>query len=185
MNIIVAATKNMGIGLENKLPWHLKNELKYFKRKTVGNCNNLIVMGKNTWLSLPTKPLPLRYNCVLSTSLNNIPKDTIVVSNKKEFESFVSKSNFSKIWIIGGESIYKQFIHEPYVKNIYLTHIYNDFKCDTFFPEIPENFCLKQKSDMKVENNINYKYKLFSRKEAKSNANYLKMKNKYDIVNES
>ena len=173
MNIIVAATKNMGIGLENKLPWHLKNELKYFKRKTVGNYNNLIVMGKNTWLSLPTKPLPLRYNCVLSTSLNNVPKDTIVVSNKKEFESFVSKSNFSKIWIIGGESIYKQFIHEDYVKNIYLTQIYNDFKCDTFFPEIPENFYLKRQSSMKVENNINYKYKLFSRK------------NIFDIENES
>lgn len=164
MNIIVAATKNMGIGLENKLPWYLKNELKYFKRKTVGNCNNLIVMGKNTWLSLPTKPLPLRYNCVLSTSLNDVPTDTIVVSNKKELESFVSKSNFSNIWIIGGESIYKQFINEPYVKNIYLTQIENEFKCDTYFPPIPENFYLKKQSDMKVENNIHYKYKLFSRK---------------------
>jgi len=173
MNIIVAATKNMGIGFENKLPWQLKSEIKYFKRKTIGGGNNLIVMGKNTWLSLPKKPLPFRSNCVISSTLNNNVEHTKFVKNKKEFENLVSHSFFSNIWIVGGESIYKQFINEPYVNNIYLTQVEDEFKCDTFFPEIPNNFYLKNQSDMKFENNIHYKYKLFSRK------------NKYDIENES
>ena len=174
MNIIVAATKNMGIGFKNKLPWHLKNELKYFKKKTIGNGENLIVMGKNTWLSLPKKPLPFRYNCVLSSTLKNDWSRTKIVKNKKEFEKLVSQSFFSNIWIIGGESIYKEFINEPYIKNIYLTQIENEFQCDTFFPEIPHHFYLKEQSDIKFENNIHYKYKLFSRKKLESNANYLK-----------
>ena len=164
MNIIVAATKNMGIGFENKLPWYLKNELKYFKKKTIGDGNNLIVMGKNTWNSLPKKPLPFRSSCVISSTLDNNLEDTKIVKNKKEFENLVSQSFFSNIWIVGGESIYKQFINEPYVNNVYLTQIEDEFKCDTFFPEIPNNFYLKKQSDMKVENNIHYKYKLFSRK---------------------
>ena len=95
MNIIVAATKNMGIGFQNKLPWHLKNELKYFKKKTIGDGNNLIVMGKNTWLSLPKKPLPFRTSCVISSTLNTNVEHTKIVKNKKEFEKLVSQSFFS------------------------------------------------------------------------------------------
>tara|TARA_B100001250_G_C19698848_1_gene743863 strand:+ start:312 stop:860 length:549 start_codon:yes stop_codon:yes gene_type:complete len=165
MNIIVAASKNMGIGFKNQLPWNLKKELQYFKRKTVGNGNNLVVMGKNTWLSLPKKPLPLRFNCVLSTTLKTKLQDTKFVANKKELEKFLYSNHFSNIWIIGGESIYKEFINESYVKNIYLTHIHEDFECDTFFPEIPDDFYLKNTSDMKIENNILYNYKIFSRKD--------------------
>ena len=111
MNIIVAASKNMGIGLKNKLPWTLKNELKYFKKKTIGGGNNIVLMGKNTWLGLPKKPLPYRYNYVLSSTLETDCKYTKIVRNKKEFEKIAMEHFYSNIWIIGGESIYKQFIH--------------------------------------------------------------------------
>ena len=172
MNIIVAASKNMGIGFKNKLPWNLKKELGYFKRKTVGNGNNLIVMGKNTWMGLPIKPLPFRYNCVLSTTLKTNLKDTKIVSNKNELEKFICSNHFSKVWIIGGESVYKDFINEPYVENIYLTHIDKYYDCDTFFPNIPDHFYLKRQSETKEENNISYNYKLFSRKNIEYNANF-------------
>jgi dihydrofolate reductase len=164
MNIIVAASKNMGIGLNNKLPWKLSKDMLYFKRKTIGSHNNLVVMGKNTWLSLPVKPLPYRYNCVLSTTLKTNLTDTKIVKNKSEFESFVSKSHFDNIWIIGGEKIYNDFIHEPYVKKIYLTHIDKDYECDTFFPTIPHDFYLKKISNTKTENNINYQFQIYERK---------------------
>ena len=176
MNIIVAASKNMGIGLKNQLPWKLKKELQYFKRKTIGNGNNLIVMGKNTWLSLPQKPLPFRYNCVLSSTLKNNLRDTKIVSNKKELEKFIYSNYFSNVWVIGGESIYKEFINEPYVKNIYLTHIHKDFECDTFFPEIPDYFYLKKNSDMKVENDILYNYKIYSRKNVVLSTKWIEMR---------
>ena len=67
MNIIVAACKNRGIGFKNKLPWKLSKEMKYFKELTIGEKNNAVVMGRNTWLSIPEKnrPLPKRENIVL------------------------------------------------------------------------------------------------------------------------
>ena len=55
MNIVVAACKNRGIGLKNKLPWNLSKEMKYFKKLTIGEKNNAVIMGKNTWLSIPEK----------------------------------------------------------------------------------------------------------------------------------
>ena len=57
MNIIVAACKNRGIGINNTLPWKLKKEMKYFKEVTIGKGNSAVVMGKNTWFSLK-RPLP-------------------------------------------------------------------------------------------------------------------------------
>ena len=56
MNIIVACCKNFGIGFRNKLPWHLKKDLKYFKENTIGDGNAAVVMGRKTWLSIPELP---------------------------------------------------------------------------------------------------------------------------------
>ena len=70
MNIVVAACKNSGIGINNKLPWILRNDLKYFKFLTQSHGNNAIIMGKNTCFSLP-RALPKRVNYVLSNTLQN------------------------------------------------------------------------------------------------------------------
>jgi|TARA_B110000967_G_C18828769_1_gene532851 dihydrofolate reductase len=163
MNIIVAASKNMGIGFENQLPWFLKKELQYFKNKTIGtDKNNIILTGKNTWDSLPIKPLPNRINCIMSRGQWD-HKNAYFFSDKDSFLNFAKIKPYDKIWIIGGESIYKQFINEPYVKNIYLTHLLHDFECDTFFPEILPEYKLIQQSAITTENNIHYKHKLFSK----------------------
>ena len=74
MNIVVAACKNNGIGINNKLPWMLRNDLKYFKFLTQSHGNNAIVMGKNTCFSLP-RALPKRVNYVLSNTLQNPETD--------------------------------------------------------------------------------------------------------------
>ena len=70
MNIVVAACKNRGIGINNKLPWLLSNDLKYFKFLTQSKGSNAIVMGKNTSFSLP-RALPKRVNYILSSTLQN------------------------------------------------------------------------------------------------------------------
>ena len=74
MNLIVAYCRNRGIGFQNKLPWKLSQDMNRFKNLTIGNGNNAVVMGKNTWESLPQKykPLPKRANIVLSTKYDNL-----------------------------------------------------------------------------------------------------------------
>ena len=69
INIIVAYEKNGGIGLNNSIPWKITSDLKKFKNLTIGNKNNALIMGKNTWLSIK-KNLPFRDNLILSSSLN-------------------------------------------------------------------------------------------------------------------
>ncbi len=68
MNLIVGFCKNRGIGLKNALPWHLKKDLVRFKKLTIGDGDNAVIMGRNTWNSLPKKwkPLPKRTNIVLT-----------------------------------------------------------------------------------------------------------------------
>jgi len=141
--MIVAMTKNMGIGYNNTLPWYIKNDLKNFSKLTKGNNNNAIIMGKNTWNSLPKKPLPNRTNIILSTTLNkdlNDYNNTIIVNNINELFSFLEHNNFDDIWIIGGEMIYKLFINHKYLKEIHTTLVLENYECDTFFPGIPLNF---------------------------------------------
>jgi dihydrofolate reductase len=159
MNIIVASCKN-GIGLNNRLPWKLKKDMLFFKEKTIGNGNNAVLMGNNTWKSLK-KPLSNRDNMVLTRSIiNTIPKSNPIYFNSYlAFDSYVSTQKYDNIWIIGGEEIYNQFIH--LVDHIYLTKIYGEFECDTFFPKIPENFKLIQSSSIYMENDIPYQFQVY------------------------
>ena len=99
MKIIVASCKNLGIGFKNNLPWKLKNELKYFKKLTIGNGNNAIIMGSNTWFSLPKSPLPNRFNCVLSTKLNINTHNTKTFSSKEKIIEFTNQQKFDDVWI--------------------------------------------------------------------------------------
>jgi len=139
-NIIVALCKNNGIGKDNNLPWCIKNDLKKFKNLTVGNGNNCIVMGKNTWLSIG-KPLEKRDNLILSTTLdidyinkNNIVKSFNSIDN---LISFFKCKTYENIWIIGGDKIYNLFLHSNYkINKLYVTYIDKEFNCDTFFPKI-------------------------------------------------
>ena len=81
MNLIVAYCRNRGIGFQNKLPWKLSQDMNRFKNLTIGNGNNAVVMGKNTWESLHQKykPLPKRANIVLSTKYDNLFNNIAVV----------------------------------------------------------------------------------------------------------
>ena len=150
INIIVAYCKNNGIGFENKMPWHIKSDLKKFQKLTTGTGNNAIIMGKNTFesiLNTNNNGLKNRDNLILSTTLtidtinesNNIIKS---FNNIQNLENFIKNKNYDELWIIGGEKIYDYFLNDypsdgilnP--QKIYITYINREFKCDTFFPEI-------------------------------------------------
>ena len=151
INIIVAFSKNMGIGLNNSLPWNIPSDLKKFRDITIGHGNNAVIMGKNTWNSLPLSYLKKRDNLILSSTLN-IDKSFVDVKTNKSYtvKSFCNidniiqyciNKNYDNIWIIGGNKVYNDFLnyYNDIVDEIYITYIDSEFKCDTFFTEIDNN----------------------------------------------
>ena len=158
MNIIVAHCNNYGIGKDNNLPWHFKTDLRYFSKKTKGDGNNAILMGKNTWLSLPRRPLPNRDNFVLSTTLetNNCFKSI------NEAKEYFNNHNYDEVWIIGGSSIYEQFINDPDVKKIYVSEIKKEYECDTFFPKFSDDYVLSS-VEVVEENDTKIEFKIYDR----------------------
>lgn len=129
INIIVAVDKNKGIGKNNSLLAHIKPDLKYFKNTTNGHA---VVMGYNTYLSLPKKPLPNRTNIVLTTKELELD-GAIVVHSIEELLTTIKSLN-QEVFICGGASLYKQML--PYADRLYITHIFEAFDADTFFPDI-------------------------------------------------
>ncbi len=145
INIIVAYCKTKGIGINNTLPWKIKTDMLKFKELTIGNSNNAVIMGKNTWESIPNKPLKSRNNLILS---NTLSFDYRVLDEKlnKEYinKTFTSVNNlinycisasYETIWVIGGSSIYNSFLDNNLVDKLYITYLDYEFNCDTFFPE--------------------------------------------------
>ena len=149
-NIIVACDKNNGIGNKNDLPWKTnKADLHNFKILTVGNMNNAIIMGKNTFLSIK-KILPNRFNIIISQSLTypylkenfNIGdmSNLIILNNIEEAILFCEKKKFDIVWIIGGEKIYKSFFETNIITQVFQTIIQEEYECDCYFPTIPNFF---------------------------------------------
>ena len=142
--LIAAIDTTRGIGKDGSIPWSCKPDMKFFSKQTKGHGFNAVVMGKKTWDSLPRKPLPGRTNFVLSQSMPTISDD--LLGHGRTFFNDVNilkeycKDKFEELWIIGGEAIYKLFIDDPTVDAIYVTNIPGTFDCDTFFPDIPEEF---------------------------------------------
>lgn len=147
ISIIVAIAQNYAIGKNNDLLWHLSEDLKRFKSITSGHT---IIMGRNTYLSLPKRPLPRRTNVVIS----DIPEDqfegAITVNSIEEALKHCSAE--SESFIIGGGSIYRQFM--PMANKLYITKVHQDFDADTFFPEIDESIWrLAEESEIRTDEN--------------------------------
>lgn len=131
ISISVAIAKNNVIGKDNKLLWHVSEDLKRFKRIT---SNKKMIMGRKTFESLPGI-LPNREHIVITRDKNfkiDSDKVTIVYDLNSLLEKY-SKCE-DEIFVIGGAEIYKQLL--PYTQKIYLTKIDETFKGDTYFPEI-------------------------------------------------
>jgi len=164
LKLIVAHCKNKGIGKNNMLPWHLSSDLKHFKALTVGKNNNSIIMGKNTWKSLNSNPLPNRKNIVVSTTMSNDNENYIIKRSLQEALAFSNKNNFDETWIIGGEKLYKYTINTFDINEIHITEILEDFDCDTFFPELPSNYSAESVTQWRNENNISYRQIIYKNK---------------------
>lgn len=155
--IIVAMAKNNTIGIQNKLPWHLPEDLKHFKEKTL---HQTVIMGRKTFESLPEnfRPLPQRENIVLSRqnlNLNNI-------KTAKNLNDAFNLANHN-IFILGGASIYQQTI--DLVDCLEITEIELEVAGDAFFPEINLNIWeLKNVEKNISKNGIPFAFKTFLKK---------------------
>jgi dihydrofolate reductase len=129
LSIIVAIAQNHAIGKDNDLLWHLSEDLKRFKRITL---NHTVVMGLNTFYSLPVRPFPNRRNIVVADNTSVKIEGCEMAYSIQEAIDLCDENNEN--FICGGASIYRQFL--PLANKLYLTVVYKDFEADTFFPEI-------------------------------------------------
>lgn len=165
--IIVAADLNNGIGKNNNLPWRLKGDMKYFKEKTttttvVGE-KNVVIMGRNTWISIPEKfrPLPDRLNIVLSSNqefIKSLPENVVgLTALDSALDYCEGLPDINKIFVIGGAVLYKESFKHPGCSEILLTRINKNFDCDTFIPQIDQSFVLVSQNKQ-IENDIEYSF---------------------------
>ena len=126
--IITALDQNNLIGRGNGLPWpRIKADMQHFRKTTLGFP---IVMGRKTFESIGSRPLPMRANIILTRDENFSHPDCEIINN---LEQILAKPE-EKIFVIGGASIYQQFL--PHASELYLTQISASFTGDTYFPEI-------------------------------------------------
>lgn len=135
INMIVAVDRNLGIGCNSKLLAQIKPDMDYFKRVTT---NSIVVMGYTTYMSIPKRPLSNRINIVLTTKKIEL-EGAIVVSSVEGLLNVLEGFNKDKeVFVIGGGSVYKQLM--PYAEKLYITHVFESFDADTFFPEITDEW---------------------------------------------
>ena len=132
MKAIAAADKNWGIGYKNRLLVSIPSDMKFFRQTTTGK---VVVMGRKTLESFPNgMPLKNRTNIVLTSNRNYQVKDAILVHSEEELLEELKKYNSEDIYVIGGESVYRQLL--PYCDTAHVTKIDRAYEADAWFPDL-------------------------------------------------
>ena len=158
ISIIAAIGENNELGKNNDLIWHLPNDLKFFKSVTTGKT---VLMGRNTFWSLP-KVLPNRTNIVITDMDEDYQKEVVIYNSIEAFlEDYINTEE--EVFIIGGASIYSQFIN--IADKIYLTEV--AATCDdaqVYFPQFDKEQYEKDIVGQNEDNGISYKHVLYKRR---------------------
>lgn len=155
ISIIAAMAENRVIGRGNEMPWDIPSELRRFKERTMGHP---VIMGRKTFESIG-HPLPGRKNIVISGQEDFSPEGCIVVRDLQS--AITAAEGADEVFICGGESVFREAI--PLADRIYLTIIDEEFDGDTFFPEVPDDFVVVERTI--VEDIIPYEVVLYRRTE--------------------
>lgn len=170
---IVAVDANNGIGFDGELLERIPEDMKRFKELTTGN---IIVMGRNTWDSLPTHPLPQRDNIIISSRLTSLdfPRTQGYITAIQDMEKLKDMLlllkyncaillNNKDIFIIGGGSIYEQLL--PYCDTVFMTRMnIVHANVDTYFPSLDlKEWSLTEESDWREYNGIPYAFLTYKR----------------------
>ncbi len=159
---MVAASTNNVIGKNNQLPWKLPNDFKYFKNKTWGLT---VIMGRKTYESLQ-KPLPGRYNIVITKNQDWSAEDVTVSHTLEDALAKATETDCKKVYIIGGAEIFKQTIN--LIDTIYLTRVAGEFEGDAFYPVIETDeweMISEDKHQKDDKHAYNYAFQIWKKKE--------------------
>lgn len=151
MKAVIACDPKGGIGYENKLPWSkIQGDLPRFKRLTDGQ---VIVMGRNTWDSLPRQPLLGRLNFVVTSKDVVMPIGAIAINNLNHF------TEFKNAWLIGGAKLINTHWH--LIDEVHLTKTFAEYTCDTYIDllYLEQNYTLESSED-----NEDHVYQIWKRK---------------------
>ncbi|KAL5714745.1 hypothetical protein ACHQM5_016663 [Ranunculus cassubicifolius] len=196
--VVVAATRSMGIGKDGKLPWRLPSDLKFFKEVTVATSvtgkMNAVIMGRKTWESIPPKyrPLPGRLNVVLTRSESSdiaAAQNVITCGSLVSALELLAKSPYGpsieKLFVIGGGQIFRDALNAPECDAIHITEIEENIECDTFMPPIDsKQFTPWYSSFPLVEDNIRHSFVTYVRVRSSSDDSIsLDNGNKFEIDN--
>ena len=156
--LIAAVSKDKVIGKQGGIPWKIKEDLSFFKEKTL---NSPIIMGRATFNSIG-RPLPNRLNIVMTRSAKNTEGVTEVTSVEKAIEVASKNKDSSRVYVIGGENIYKEFL--PIAQRMIITEVDLYIKDgDTFFPEWNISEWKEQSRDQREENGTRFSFVEYTR----------------------
>ena len=141
--IIVALTGQYGIGFQNKIPWHYKEDLQHFKRTTIGNA---VIMGRKTYESIG-HPLPSRHNIVVSSTDIDGVKTVRTVEDGVEYASSL---NVKYLWVCGGAAIYDYFLNNYQIDGFSITEI-PYYECDTFIKTDISEYLMNYQKQFKTK----------------------------------
>ena len=155
MNLIAAVDKNWAIGYKNQLLVRIPEDQKWFRESTTGK---VVIMGRKTLESFPNgRPLKNRTNVVITTDPNYQVPDAIVVHSIEEALEAVKDFNDDDIYVIGGESIYRQML--PLCKVAHITKIDYVYQADAHFPNLDEaGWVITEKSDERTYFDLIYEF---------------------------
>ena len=162
MNCIVAVDENWAIGYKNELLVRIPADQKFFSQETTGK---VVVLGRKTLETFPQgRPLPNRTNIIVSTKQDYQVKDALVVHSIDELLEELKKYNTEDIYIIGGDSIYKQML--PYCDTAHVTKIDHAYAADSYFPNLDEmeEWEITADSDEQVYFDLTYHFLKYERK---------------------
>lgn len=152
--VIAAVDNENGIGKNNKIPWSIPIDMTHFRETTNGH---IVIMGRNTWESIPSKykPLKNRTNIILSTILTSVHGAFVFdsIESCDRYLNYHYKNWQTKIrYVIGGADIYNQYIQKRLVRELIITKINNNYNCDTFLFDYNQEFILH--SENIINNNL-------------------------------
>ncbi|MDP4179664.1 MAG: dihydrofolate reductase [Bacillota bacterium] len=156
MKVIANANLNWGIGLNGKLLVWIPEDMKFFKKCTLGK---VVVMGRETFETLPGKePLKDRTNVVLTRNSSFEKEGIVKCSSIYDLKEKLKDYNSDDVYIIGGESIYKQLL--PFCSEALITKVENNLEADKYFVNLDEKeeWELAEQSELKTYNDINFRF---------------------------
>lgn len=162
MNLIVAVDENWAIGYQNKLLVSIPQDMKFFRETTTGK---VVVLGRKTLETFPGgQPLKNRTNIVITKDKDYKVKDAIVVHSIEEALEELKKYDSEDIYVIGGDSIYRQML--PYCSLAHVTKIHHEYLADTHFPNLDEmdDWEITGVSDEQTYFNLEYEFVRYKRK---------------------